>query len=120
MHAWPLLAGSWAACSRHSPSCAPSSAAHASLAIPHRSPSRSPAPRRRRRAAALLSDPPLEIEQQLLPGLRALADAVGKPDEFLLAFGGGADDHEQTLRVIFEPGLDVDAIGPEVDISLGR
>src|SRR5271167_3967213 len=63
---------------------------------------------------------PLEIEQQLLPGLRALADAVGKPDEFLLAFGGGADDHEQTLRVIFEPGLDVDAIGPEVDISLGR
>src|SRR5271168_5007884 len=26
-----------------------------------------------------------EIEQQLLPGLRALADAVGKPDEFLPA-----------------------------------
>src|ERR1700730_6558898 len=37
---------------------------------------------------------PLEIEQQLLPGLRALADAVGKPNQFLLAFGGGADDHE--------------------------
>ena len=51
---------------------------------------------------------PLEIEQQFLPGLRALADAVGKTDEFLLAFGGGADDHEQTLRVIFEPGLDVE------------
>src|SRR5712691_13216529 len=34
---------------------------------------------------------PLEIEQQLLPGLRALADAVGKPDQLLLAFGGGAD-----------------------------
>ena len=62
---------------------------------------------------------PLEIEQQLLPGLRALADAVGKPNEFLLAFGGGADDYQQTLRVIFEPGLDVDAIGPDVDIALG-
>jgi hypothetical protein len=35
-------------------------------------------------------------------------------------FGGGADDHEQTLRVIFEPGLDVDAIDPEVNVSLAR
>jgi hypothetical protein len=51
--------------------------------------------------------------------LHALADAVGKPNQFLLAFGGGADDHEQTLRIIFEPSLDVDAIGPNVDISLG-
>ena len=59
------------------------------------------------------------IEQQLLPGLRALADAVGKPNQFLLAFGGGADDHEQALRVIFEPGLDVDAVGPDVDIPFG-
>src|SRR5271169_2973930 len=31
----------------------------------------------------------------------------------------GADDHEQTLRIIFEPGLDVDAIDPEVNIPLG-
>ena len=30
---------------------------------------------------------PLEIEQQFLPGLRALADAVGKPNQFLLALG---------------------------------
>jgi hypothetical protein len=63
---------------------------------------------------------PLEIEQQFLPGLRALADAVGKADKFLLAFGGGADDHEQALRIIFEPGLHVDAIDPEVNISLAR
>src|SRR5258708_4654632 len=63
--------------------------------------------------------PPLEIEQQLLPGLRVLAVAVGKPAEFLLAFGWGADDDEQTLRIILEPGLDVDAINPEVNIPLG-
>ena len=62
---------------------------------------------------------PLEIEQKLLPRLRALADAVGKPNQFLLAFGGGADDHQQALRIIFEPSLDVDAIGPDVDISFG-
>ncbi len=63
---------------------------------------------------------PLKIEQQLFPGLRALADAVGEPDEFLLSFRCGADDHEQTLRVIFKPSLDVDAIDPKVNISLGR
>src|SRR5262245_16754698 len=62
---------------------------------------------------------PLEIEQQLLPGLRALPDAVGKPNQFLLAFGSGTDDHEQALRIVFEPGLDVDAISPDVDIPLG-
>src|SRR5208282_6507416 len=62
---------------------------------------------------------PLEIEEEFSPGLRALADAVGKPDKFLLAVGGGADDHEQTLCVVFEPGLDVDAVGPDIDIPLG-
>ena len=60
-----------------------------------------------------------EIEQQLLPGLRALADAVGKPNQFLLAVGGGADDDQQALRIVFKPSLDVDAIGPDVDIPLG-
>ena len=62
---------------------------------------------------------PLEIEQQLLPGLRALADAVGKPNQFLLAVGGGTNDHKQALRIVFEPGLDIDAIGPGVDIPFG-
>src|SRR5277367_4682607 len=38
------------------------------------------------------------------------------PTSSLPAFGGGADDHEQTLRIIFEPGL---AIDPEVNIPLG-
>jgi hypothetical protein len=59
---------------------------------------------------------PLEIEQELLPGLRALADAVGKPPP--VPSCRGADDHEQTLRVVFEPSLDVDAIGPHVDVPL--
>ena len=62
---------------------------------------------------------PLEIEEEFLPRLRALADAVGKANEFLLAFGSGANDHEQTLRVVLEPSLDVDAIDPEVNILLG-
>jgi hypothetical protein len=40
------------------------------------------------------------------------------PHQFLLAIGGGANDHEQTLRVVSEPSLDVDAIGPHVDVPL--
>src|SRR5947207_2716660 len=56
MLAWSWPAGSWAACSRHSPSCAPSSVAPVSSATPRRSPSRSRAPRRRRRAAGRSSD----------------------------------------------------------------
>src|ERR1700720_1106710 len=47
-------------------------------------------------------------------------NAVGKPNQFLLALGSGADDHQQTLRVVFEPSLDVDAIDPEVNILLDR
>ena len=52
--------------------------------------------------------------------LRALAHAIDQADELLLALRGGADDHEKALGVRFEPGLHVDAINPEVDITLGR
>jgi hypothetical protein len=62
---------------------------------------------------------PLEVEQQFAPGLRALAHAVDEADELLLAFGRGADDDQQALRGVFEPGLHVDAVDPEVDIALG-
>ena len=63
---------------------------------------------------------PFEIEQQLAPALRALAHAVDEADELLLAFGRGADDDQQALRVVLEPGLHVDAVGPEVDVAPGR
>src|SRR6201987_5180913 len=32
---------------------------------------------------------------------------------------GGTDDDQQALRSVLEPGLDVDAVGPEVDVTLG-
>ena len=61
----------------------------------------------------------LEIEQEFLPRLRALAHAVGQADQFLLALRRRADDHEQALRIILKPGLDVDAVDPEVDVAFG-
>src|SRR5438128_3408499 len=44
----------------------------------------------------------------------------GEADEFLIAFGCRADDHEQALRIVLEPGLHVDAVGPEIDVALNR
>ena len=33
--------------------------------------------------------------------------------ELLLAFGRGADDHQQALRGLLEPGLHMDAVDPD-------
>ena len=70
--------------------------------------------RRHRQAAAL------EVKQQLQAALLALAVAVAQADDVLVADLVGTDDHQQALLVVLEPGLEVDAIGPEVDIALGR
>src|SRR3954464_11516593 len=43
-----------------------------------------------------------------------------RPTSSLLAFGCRPDDDEQALRIVFEPGLHVDAVGPEVDVALDR
>src|SRR5918994_4179303 len=69
--------------------------------------------------ASLLRWRGVEVEQQLLPGLHALAHAVGQADEFLLAFRRRADDHEKALGVILEASLHVNAIRPEIDIAFG-
>ena len=62
---------------------------------------------------------PLQIEEQLPPGLRTLAHAVDQPDKLLLTLGRGADNDQHTLRGVLEPGLHMDAVDPEVDVALG-
>jgi len=62
---------------------------------------------------------PLQIEEQFLPGLRALTHAVDEPDEFLPALGRGSDDDQQAMGVVFQASLHMDAVDPEVDIVLG-
>ena len=69
---------------------------------------------RRRKSA------PLQVEEQFPPGLRTLAHTVDQADEFLLAFRRGADDDQQALGGVLEPGLHVDAVDPEIDVALGR
>ncbi len=36
------------------------------------------------------------------------------------AIGRGADDHQQALRGLLEPGLHMDAVDPEVNVAVGR
>src|SRR5262249_27096743 len=54
------------------------------------------------------------------PGLRTLAHTVGEADKLLPALGCGSDDDEQALRGVFETGLHVNAVDPEVDVAFGR
>src|SRR6476660_7015655 len=43
-----------------------------------------------------------------------------KPINLLLAFRSGADQHKDALLVVLQPGLQMDAIRPDVDVSPGR
>src|SRR5712675_232792 len=61
---------------------------------------------------------PLQVEQQIAPVLRALAGAIGEADQFLAAFRRRADQHQDALLFVFEPCLEMDAIGPDVDVAL--
>src|SRR3954465_11544738 len=60
-----------------------------------------------------------QAEQQLTPALGALAKAVLDGQQLLPAAGVGADQHQQALPLVLEPGREVDAVGPEVDVAPG-
>src|SRR5215469_3173002 len=45
--------------------------------------------------------------------------AIGETDQFLLAFRRCADDDQDALRLFLEPGLQMDAVGPAIDVALG-
>jgi hypothetical protein len=62
----------------------------------------------------------LQIEQQFTPILRALARAVGKAQQLLFALRRRTDNHQDALVGVFEAGLQVNSVGPHVDVALGR
>src|SRR5258708_1070104 len=62
----------------------------------------------------------LEVEEQLLPRSCALAHAVGEADQLLLALRCGANNDQQALRIVSQPGLNMNAVDPEMDVALGR
>ena len=91
-----------------------------SSARPRRRPSRTRARRRRWRAGRHVEPAPLQIEQQIAPVLGTFAGAIGEADQLLAAFRRRADQHEDALLLVFEPGLQMDAVGPDVDVPPGR
>src|SRR5690242_6540156 len=62
----------------------------------------------------------LQIEQQFTPILRALSRAVGKAEQLLPALRRRADDDQDALLGVFKTGLRVNAVGPYIDVVLGR
>src|SRR5215813_1797150 len=63
---------------------------------------------------------PLQIEEQFPPRLRTFAYTVAEADKLLPALGCGSDNDQQALRAVFETGLHMNAVGPEVDVAFGR
>lgn len=62
----------------------------------------------------------LQIEKQLPPILGTFARAVGEAEQLLFAFRRRADDDQDALLGVFKTGLQVNAVGPHVDVALGR
>jgi hypothetical protein len=62
----------------------------------------------------------LQPDQQLAPASGALTGAGLEADQLLLALGRGADDHRHALGLRLHPRLQVDAVGPDVDVAPGR
>ena len=73
-------------------------------------PSRSPGRRRRQPVRAGFQAPALEVEQQFLPALRALAIAVHHTNDVLVAQGIGGDDHQHALLVMVQAGREIDPV----------
>src|SRR4029078_9345053 len=64
--------------------------------------------------------PSLQLERQCTPILGALAGAVGKAEQLLPARRRRADDDQDALLGVFKTGLQVNAVGPHIDVVLGR
>ena len=61
-----------------------------------------------------------QVKQQLAPVLRALARAVGEADKFLFALRRRANDDQNALLLLLEPGLQMDAVRPDINVTSGR
>ena len=62
----------------------------------------------------------LDVDQELPPALRALAQADLEADQLLPAFRRGSEDDQHALGLGLHPGLQVDAVRPDADIPAGR
>src|SRR6476661_6020718 len=62
----------------------------------------------------------LEVDEEFVPTLLALAITIDNSNQLLLAIHRGPHQHEQTLsliRLIFQANVDVDTVRPEVHVG---
>ena len=62
----------------------------------------------------------LQVDQQFAPALGAFTDADLEAEQFLFTFRRGADHHQHALGGGLHAGLEVDAVGPDIDVAPGR
>src|SRR4029450_10433892 len=61
-----------------------------------------------------------EVQQEIFPGLLALAVAVPEPDQLFMACRISTDNDENTMPRFLKPSLEVHAIDPEIDVPFAR
>ena len=62
----------------------------------------------------------LQIDEQFLPALRALTQTRLKAEQLLLALGRRADQHQHAFGLRFHARLQVNAVGPDINITPSR
>src|SRR4051812_29062048 len=62
----------------------------------------------------------LHLDQELTPALSALPDTDLEAHQFLRALGRRADHDQHAFGMLLHPGLQVDAVGPDVEIAARR
>ena len=87
--------------------------------LPHRLPE-AQRPVADRQARLDLQATGLHVQQQFLPGLLALPVAVADGDQLLLPLGGRPHQHQDALPAPLQADVEVDAVGPDVDVTLAR
>ena len=60
----------------------------------------------------------LQVQQHFLPRLLAFAVAVLHSKQLLLSILGGTHDDKNALTVLFQSDVEVNAIDPDVNVSL--
>src|SRR4051794_10461314 len=62
----------------------------------------------------------LHLDQELTPALSTLPDTNLEAHQLLRALGRRADDDQHAFGMLLHPGLQVDAVGPDVEIAARR
>src|SRR5262249_33772145 len=61
-----------------------------------------------------------EVEQESFPGLRALPITIPEAHQCFLATGVSPNNHQKTMPRVLQPGLQVPAVAPAIDIAFAR